>query len=295
MIKTEIKKICPQVKFNEPLAKYTSFRIGGPAEYFVELKNRSELVNLLKVARKYNLKVFPFGAGTNLLIKNKRVKGLVIKLNGEFKKIEISGEKVKVGGGVLLPKLIKLCAKNNLGGIEFLAGIPGTVGGALVMNAGNPEGGIGDLVERVEVMSPAGEIKTLQKKDLHFSYRSSNLPAGSFILSCLLKLKKSKKDVIMKIIKEQLRKRWEKQPRELSAGSIFKNPPGDYAGRLIEQAGLKGLESGDAYISEKHANFIINQGKAKAKDVLYLIKKTKETVRKKFGVQLELEIKILGN
>lgn len=294
MIKTEIEKICLQVKFNEPLAEYTSFRIGGPAEYFIEIENKNELVNLLKVARKYNLKVFPFGAGTNLLIKDKRVKGLVIKLNGEFKKIGISGEKVKVGAGVLLPQLIKQCARNNLGGMEFLAGIPGTVGGALVMNAGNPEEGIGDLVERVEVMSPAGEIKTLQKKDLHFSYRSSNLPAGSFILSCWLKLKKSKKDVIMKIIKEQLRKRWEKQPRGLSAGSIFKNPPGDYAGRLIEQAGLKGLKYGDAYISEKHANFIINRGKAKAKDALYLIRKIKSKVKEKFGVDLELEIKIVG-
>lgn len=307
-IKEEIKKICANVKFNEPLSKHTSFRIGGPAEYFVEVKKRSELVNLLKIAKKYNWKVFLLGAGTNLLVKDRRVKGLVIKLDGEFKKIEFSDKKVKTGAGVILPQLLKYCAENNLGGIEFLAGIPGTIGGALMMNAGGVNEGIGNLVDSVEVMKQNGKIQILRKKRLHFSYRRSNFPKGSLILSCWLRLKKSKKDTIIKIIKIQLRKRWEKQPRGYSAGSIFKNPPGDYAGgcrttaggcrttagRLIEQADLKGVKYGDAYISEKHGNFIINRGNAKAKDVLYLIRKIKKRVKKKFGVKLKLEIKIVG-
>ncbi len=295
MIKTEIKKICADVKFNEPLSKHTSLRIGGPAKYFVEVKKKSELVNLLKIAKKYNWKVFLLGAGTNLLVKDRRVKGLIIKLGGEFKKIKFSDKKVKVGAGVILPQLIKYCAENNLGGIEFLAGIPGTVGGALVMNAGNPKEGIGNLVDSVEIMKRNGKIQILKKKELHFSYRNSNFPVGSLILSCWLKLKNSKKDTIIKIIKIQLRKRWEKQPRGLSAGSVFKNPRGDYTGRLIEKADLKGVKYGDAYISEKHGNFIINRGNAKAKDVLYLIRKIKKRVKKKFGVKLKLEIKIVGN
>ena len=295
-IKEEIKKICPQVKFNEPLAKHTSFRIGGPAEYFVEVRNRSELVNLLRIAKKYNLDIFVIGAGTNLLVKDKGVKGSVVKLSGEFKKIDFSGEKVKIGGGVLLPQLIKLCAQNNLGGIEFLAGIPGTVGGALVTNAGNPEKGIGSLVNHVELMTYAGKTKIMDKKNLDFFYRGSNIPEDAFILSAKMSLKKTNKDIIKQRISKQLKKRWLTQPRKpYQAGSIFKNPPGDYAGRLIEQANLKGLKYGNAYVSEKHANFIINQGKAKAKEVIYLIRKIKDTVKKKFGIKLELEIRIIGN
>lgn len=301
MIKTEIKKICRDVKFNEPLAKHTSFRIGGPAEYFVEVKKRSELANLLKIAKKYNLKVFPLGAGTNLLVKDRGIRGLVIKLSGDFRKIQFKNHSVFVGAGVGLPRLLKVSAEHNLGGIEFLAGIPGTVGGALVMNAGNSKEGISNLVDSVEIMKQNGKIQILKKKKLHFSYRRSNFPKGSLILSCWLRLKKSKKKTIIKIVKKELKKRWEKQPRGYSAGSIFKNPRADYAGgcrttagRLIEEAGLKGVKYGDAYISKKHANFILNQGEAKAKDVLCLIRKIKNTVKEKFGVKLKLEIEIVG-
>jgi UDP-N-acetylmuramate dehydrogenase len=295
MIKTEIKKICPQVKFKELLAKHTSLRIGGPAEYFVEVANRNELANLLKIAKKYNSKVFLLGAGTNVLVKDRGIKGIVIRLLGDFRKIQFKNRSVFVGAGVGLFQLLKISAEHNLEGIEFLAGIPGTVGGALVMNAGNPKEGIGNLVDSVKIMKPNGKIQIFKKKDLHFSYRRSNFPKGSLILSCWLRLKKSKKETIIKVIKERLKERWGKQPRGYSAGSVFKNPPDDYAGRLIEKAGLKGVKYGDAYISEKHANFILNRGKAKAKDVLYLIRKIKNTVKNKFGVDLELEIKILGN
>lgn len=302
MIKTEIKKICKDVKFNESLAKHTSFRIGGPAEYFVEVANKSELANLLKIAKKYSLNIYLLGAGTNLLVKDRGIRGLVIRLLGDFRKIQFKNRLVFVGAGVGLPQLLKVSAEHNLGGIEFLAGIPGTVGGALVMNAGNPKEGIGDLVDSVEIMKPNGKIQILEKKDLHFSYRKSNFPKNSFLLSCWLRLKKSKKETIIKVVKERLKERWEKQPRGYSAGSVFKNPPADSAGScrttaggLIEKAGLKGVKYGGAYISEKHANFILNRGNAKAKDVLYLIRKIKNTVKNKFGVDLDLEIKIIGN
>jgi len=297
-IKEEIKKICKDVKFNEPLAKHTSFRIGGPAEYFVEVRNRSELANLLKIAKKYNLDILVIGAGTNLLVKDKGIKGLVIKLGGEFKSAESvdSAEKVKVGGGVLLPQLIKFCIQNNLGGIEFLAGIPGTVGGALVMNAGTHLGEIGNRVKKVEIMNFSGKTRVLERREINFSYRKSNLPDKSIILSAELSLRKENKNFIRKRISEQLKRRFLCQPIGFyGAGCIFKNPPGRHAGELIEKAGLKGLSYGGAYISEKHANFIINQGKAKAKEVIYLIRKIKDTVKKKFGIKLELEIRIIGN
>lgn len=294
-VKEEIKRICRDVKFDEPLSKHTSFRIGGPAKYFVEVRNRSELANLLKIAKKYNLNIFVIGAGTNLLVKDKGIKGLVIKLSGEFKKIDISGEKVKVGGGVLLPQLLKFCARNGLGGVEFLAGIPGTVGGAIMMNAGNPEIGIGNLVDRVEIMTRTGKEQFLKRKDLRFSYRRSSFPDGCIILSAELVLKKMPEDTIMKKVKQNIRKRREMQPTDpCQAGSIFKNPKNNFAGRLIELAGLKGLSHGDAYVSGKHANFIVNRGRAKARDVLYLIRKIKNIVKGKFGIELELEIKIVG-
>ncbi len=301
-LREEIRKIYPQVKFNEQLAKHTSLRIGGPAEYFVEIANKSELANLLKIAKRYNLEVFLLGAGTNLLVKDQGIRRLVIRLLGDFKKIELRDRSIFAGAGVGLPQLLKVSAEHNLGGMEFLAGIPGTVGGALVMNAGNPKEGIGKLVDSVEIMKSNGKIQILKKKDLHFSYRKSVFPKNSILLSCRLRLKKSKKETIIKVIRENSKERWEKQPRGYSAGSIFKNPPGDYAGgcgttagRLIEKAGLKGLRYGDAYISEKHANFILNRGKAKAKDILYLINKIKKRVKNKFGIDLELEIKIVGN
>jgi len=299
----EIKKICKDVKFDEPLAKHTSFKIGGPAEYFVEVGNRSELANLLRIVKKYNLSVFPLGAGTNVLVKDRGIRGLVIRLLGDFRKIRFKNHSVFVGAGVSLPQLLKVSAQHNLGGIEFLAGIPGTVGGALITNAGNPEKGIGDLVNRVEIMTYTGETKVLQKKDLKFIYRGSNLPENAFILSAEMDLKKSNKEIIKEKISEQLKKRWATQPREpYQAGSIFKNPPAESAGgcrttagRLIEKAGLKGVKYGGAYISEKHANFIINRGRAKAKDVIYLVRKIKDKVKEKFGINLELEIKIVGD
>lgn len=295
IIKEEIKKICKDVKFDEPLSKHTSFRIGGPAEYFVEVKNKSELVNLLKIARKYNLHIFLLGAGTNLLVKDLGIKGMVIRLLGDFKKIKFGNNSVSVGAGVNLPQLLKVSAQHNLGGMEFLAGIPGTVGGALVMNAGTHLGEIGDWVRRVEIMDLSGKTRVLERREINFFYRGSNLPENVFILSAEMDLKKIDKDVIEAKIKEKLKRRWATQPREpYQAGSIFKNPSGDYAGRLIEKAGLKGVKYGGAYISEKHGNFIINNGRAKAKDVIYLVRKIKRTVKEKFGIDLELEIKIIG-
>lgn len=294
-IREEIKKICKDVKFDEPLSKHTSFRIGGPAEYFVEVKNKSELVNLLKIARKYNLHIFLLGGGTNLLVKDRGIKGMVIKLLGDFKKIKFGNNSVSVGAGVNLPQLLKVSAQHNLGGMEFLAGIPGTVGGALVMNAGTHLGEIGDWVRRVEIMDLSGKTRVLGRREINFFYRGSNLPENVFILSAEMDLKKIDKDVIEAKIKEKLKRRWATQPREpYQAGSIFKNPSGDYAGRLIEKAGLKGVKYGGAYISEKHGNFIINNGRAKAKDVIYLVRKIKRTVKEKFGIDLELEIKIIG-
>lgn len=280
---------------NEPLKKHTSSRIGGPADYFCVPKSREELKEALRFVKERRLPVTVLGAGTNTLARDQGFGGLVIRLAGGLNWIKLKPGKVKVGAGVLLPRLIKTLARKSLGGLEFLAGIPGSLGGAVVMNAGAWGKEIGKYVEEVEILDREGNSKIISKRELGFGYRKSRLQGNPWIVTeVTLKLRKKKKKLIEKKIKEYLLKRKKTQPLGIpNCGSIFKNPKGDFAGRIIEEAGCKGMRIGDAQVSTKHANFIVNLGEAKAKEVIKLMARIQKAVSDKFKIQLEPEIKIM--
>jgi len=302
-----------QIKERIPLKGYTTFKIGGPARYFFVAKSKEDLKNGILWAKKKKLSFFILGAGSNVLFSDKGFNGLVIKLQNT--QYEIRNTNVIAGAGVPLQKLILEAAKKGLSGLENLAGIPGTLGGAIWGNAGAFGREIGDLAEEVKVLDVRGsklEVKKLKKEDCKFGYRNSIFKRRKnwIILEATLKLKKGNKKEIEEKIKEFLKLRKEKQPLELpSAGSVFKNVPIKKvpkkiqekfnekikngflpAGVLIEAVRLKGYQIGGAKISEKHANFIVNTGEAKAKDVLKLIELIKKRVKKKFKIELKEEI-----
>ena len=276
---------------NELLKKHTSFKIGGPADYFCIPKNLGELIEALRFAQERKMAVAIMGGGTNLLALDKGFRGLVIKLAGGLNWIRRRGRLVYVGAGVYLPHLLLTLAQKGLGGLEFLAGIPGTVGGAVIMNAGAWGKEIGKFVKSVKVLNANGEEKVLEKKELGFGYRQSALQAGRFILAeVVLRLRKSQPRIIKKKMQEFLAKRRKSQPLGIpNAGCIFKNPPGKFAGKILEEAGCKGMRVGDAQVSNKHANFIVNLGYARAHDVLKLMTKMQKAVK----IKLEPEIKIM--
>jgi len=301
-----IKKLGLAVKTNEPLAKYTTFKIGGPADFFVEVEEEEKLLNLIKLLKDLNLPYFILGGGSNLLVADEGFRGTIIKIqNSKFKiqkfdyvkdssGMDNSKFKIICGAGYLLGRLIEKTAKLGLTGLEFAAGIPGTVGGAVRGNAGAWGQAIGDKVKRVKVLTSRGEIKWIEASDCHFSYRQSQFKkTKEIILEVELELEKGNKKEIQEKISQNLAKRTT-QPKEPSAGCIFVNPKPLVAGELIDKCGLKGKRIGDAQISPKHANFIVNLGKAKAAEVIKLIKLIKEKVKEKFGVELEEEISFLG-
>lgn len=279
---------------DEPMSKHTTLGIGGPAEWYAEVDSLSHLDKVLRAARQKNLPVFFLGAGSNLLVSDRGIAGLVIRLHGEFESVRFNGQEVRAGAGTLLPSLIKQAAERGLGGAEPLVGVPGTVGGALVMNAGTRELEIGQIVKSVEVIRSNGELHLIAADQISFQYRSSSL-RNEIICFATLQLKPADKDDIIRTIQEFLSRRLQSQPiGTLNVGSIFKNPAGRYAAQLIEQAGLKGTKRGNAQISPKHANFIVNCGGASSEDVKGLIFEIQDAVYKKFGVRLEPEIKIVG-
>ncbi|MFH1367526.1 MAG: UDP-N-acetylmuramate dehydrogenase [Elusimicrobiota bacterium] len=284
-----------RLRMNEPLSKHATLRIGGPASYFAEVYDTKELKKLLNIAVSHKLPFMIIGAGSNMLIGDKGYSGLVVKFTGAFCDFEFKKHILRAGAGVRLPVLVSKCMENGLAGMEALAGIPGTIGGALVSNAGTKNGWIGDIVKSVEILDKNGSGRVLKKKDLEFRYRGSNLE-GKIILGAEFSLKKGKKNDILKKINDLLIKRAATQPLDAwSVGSIFKNPENDSAGRLIEAAGLKGLRFGGAKVSEKHANFIVNFENATASDMRNLISTVRHKVFEKSGVNLELEIKIIGD
>ena len=290
----ELRSACKSFKPNEPLSKHTSLAIGGPAEYYVDVSTREELIALRKVVQKNPLPVFFIGAGSNLLVSDKGIKGLVIHLQGDFRQAVIEGTQVKVGAGAFLPTLVKQCAEKGLSGIESLIGVPGTVGGGLMMNAGTREGVLGDVVESVDVLDENARARSIDQESLGFKYRASAL-AGAWILSTTLGLKAAERSFIMARIDELLQYRAKTQPLGTSnCGSVFKNPDGSAAAQLVEKAGLKGVRCGGAHVSERHANFIINDRQAKAQDVRQLMQQIQDKVFEKFGVRLEPEIKMAG-
>ncbi len=281
------------ISISEPLGRFTTFRIGGPADYYLEPKDREDLINLIKYLKEIKYPYILIGNGSNVLISDEGIRGAAINLEFGFNKIEVSKNKVYAEAGIRLSKLVDVCLEHSLVGMENLAGIPGTLGGAILMNAGAYGGEISDFIKKVEVLDGT-EIKFLKKDECGFAYRKSNLE-GKIILSAEFVLKTGDKEQAKQRRKELILKRNQTQPVEIpNAGSIFKNPPNDFAARLIEEAGLKGLSIGGAKISEKHSNFIVNFNNASAKDVIELMRIIRKTVHQKFGVLLEPEIKMIG-
>lgn len=298
IIKNECKKIRIDsiIKYDEPLKNHTSIRIGGPADVFCSPGNIEDLKKVISISKEYNIPFWVLGNGTNLLILDNGIRGLVINLNKGFKKTIFSDKIVKVGAGVSLVYLSKIALNRELSGLEFACNIPGTLGGAIINNAGFKGNFIAGVVQNVTFLTGENKIERTSKSNLNFNYRESNLKGKSvIILEATLQLKKGNKEEIESKIKENIKIRETKQPlHKLNAGSIFKNPPGYYAGELIEKVGAKGLSRGKAEVSTRHANFIINNGGASARDILYLIEEIEKRVKKNFGIKLEREIEILG-
>lgn len=274
---------------DEPLKKHTTFRIGGPAENFIVPENIEELRGVIL---KSNGKFIVLGMGSNMIFPDKKIKAAIINTS-KINHCIVDGTSVTAGAGLPLSKLLKITAEKGLSGLEFLAGIPGTVGGAVKGNAGAWRQSIGQIVEFVKVFTNKGVSR---KCPFSFSYRKSNIKGVIYEVG--LKLKKKKPSLVKKSIKKYLAERRKRQPSGPSAGSVFINPvaagENKYtAGQLIEMAGLKGLRIGEAMVSKKHANFIVNMGKATSSDVKKLIKKIQKTVKKKFGIVLEAEIRVL--
>lgn len=285
-----------KVVFGEPLCYHTYFRIGGPAEVMAYPAGPDDLKALLKVAREEAIPVLILGGGSNMLVLDGGVKGLVINLSRTFLELSASGERIRCGAGVRTSRLLALSAKTGLSGLEGLTGVPGTVGGAIRGNAGTPLGAIVDHLEWVRLVDGSGEERFLSREELGIAYRRTELPAGAVIVEAAFTLRRGNAAEIRGTISKLLVRRNLTQPVEVrSAGCIFKNPPRDFAGRLVEQAGLKGLRRGRAQISEKHGNFIVNLGGAMAADVLWLVERARAEVTAKTGVALELEIQIVGS
>jgi len=281
------------VRFHEPMRLHTSFRIGGPADAYIEPEDEATLCRLMAQARKAKVPVFVMG-GTNLLVRDGGIRGIVVRLTRLDRIEEHQGGLLYVEGGVGMPRLLKYALQRKLAGLEFAAGIPGTLAGSVVMNAGTRTGEMQDVVERVRMVTPAGEIRELSAEEVGFEYRRTRLPRG-IVAGAWLRLRWDPKSRMDVAIKESLRRRKATQPLALpNAGCVFKNPGGDPAGLLIEAVGLKGAQIGDAQVSTLHANFIVNRGRATARDVLSLIRKVGQTVEEKAGVTLQLEVKIVG-
>ena len=293
-----LMKKFPEISFqNESLRKHSSFGIGGEAKVFMLPKNEKELIQILQYVNKENINVFFSGSGSNILYSDDGFDGLIISLKNAFKNLQISDDgQILAGAGVILVKMVSKAIKKNIEGLESLAGVPGTLGGALFMNAGAYGAEISNYFISAKFLDPDGNTKIIRNRDVSFSYRSSSFPKKHILIEANFKCNVGKKENIIDNRNKFSNSRKNSQPLQYrSAGSIFKNPSDNYAaGYLIEKAGLKGMVKGNAMISDKHANFIINLGGASSNDIIYLIDKVREKVFKKFNVNLELEIKLVG-
>ena len=285
-----------QIYLNEPMSKHTSFKIGGPADIFVKPKNVDELKNIIKIAKQNSIEITVIGNGSNLLVKDGGIRGIVIK--PDFKEIEfLDNNKVKVGAGVLLSKVANESYKKGLSGLEFASGIPGCIGGAIRMNAGAYGSEFKDIVISSKYLDENLNICEINNQEHEFKYRHSRFceNKNNIIISTVLQLKEANKEEIKSKMDENNNSRREKQPINYpSAGSTFKRGDGYITAQLIDKCGLKGYNVGDACVSDKHAGFIINKGNATAQEVLELIDIVKKKVHEKFNVDIELEIEVLG-
>ena len=285
-----------QVLTEEPMKKHTTFRIGGPADFLVLPQTLQEIAEVTALCRKEGQPWYVIGNGSNLLVGDKGVRGVVIQLLRNFNEIEVRGEEIHVQAGAVNAAVARLALDAGLTGFEFAAGIPGTTGGAVVMNAGAYGGEMKDILKEVTVLDEDGRVRTLAAEELELGYRTSIIARkGYIVLDICMKLEKGDPEAIRTRMDELREKRVTKQPLEYpSAGSTFKRPEGYFAGKLIMDAGLRGFSVGGAQISEKHCGFVINKGDATAEDVVNLMEETKKIVMEKFGVVLEPEVKRLG-
>ncbi|WP_027340601.1 UDP-N-acetylmuramate dehydrogenase [Halonatronum saccharophilum] len=296
-IKEKLKEqVSLDIRFDEPLKKHTTFKIGGPADIFITPNNISELQKSLKLIKDFKLPLFILGKGSNIIVSDKGVRGIVLNTEN-LNKIWIEGEDIISETGILLADVAQKSLEASLTGLEFASGIPGSLGGAIYMNAGAYGGMIKDVIKEAKCLDYEGNEITLSKNQLKLSYRHSILQEEPLIATQVrIGLKKGDAKEIKAKIDDLTDKRWTKQPMEMpSAGSIFKRPEGYYASALIDEAGLKGLKVGDAQVSKKHAGFIVNLGNATAEDVCNLIKKVQNIIYKEKRVKLEVEPRFIGD
>ena len=281
---------------NEDMSRHTTFRIGGPADCLVQPESAEELREILRICKEENVPYFILGNGSNLLVSDSGYRGLIIQLFRNMSGIEISGDIITAQTGSLLTQIASAAAGAELTGFEFASGIPGTLGGACVMNAGAYGGEMKDVLISVTAMNPEGRIYTIDRDDLDLGYRHSALMDGGYIvLSARMKLSHGEPEQIKTVMEDLRQRRVTKQPLDLpSAGSTFKRPTGYFAGKLIQDAGLRGYSVGGAQVSEKHCGFVVNTGGATAEDVFGLIRHVQAEVKREFGVDLQTEVRFLG-
>jgi UDP-N-acetylmuramate dehydrogenase len=289
-----------KVKSNEPLARYTSMKIGGPADYFIEAGDDAALRQVLALLRRHSTALCLLGNGSNVLISDRGVRGAVVHLAGNFKRVEWradeSGVWANVGAAYAVAQLAREATRRGYGGLEFAEGIPGTMGGALVMNAGAYGSEFEKIVDQVEGVTQESGSARFTRTQMNFTYRDANLPPGMVVTRVRLRLHREEAAQVSTKLRELVTRRKSSQPSGYpNSGSMFRNPPGDFAGRLIEAAGLKGQRIGQAQISERHANFIVNLGGARADDVRQLMDLAGTEVKRRFGIELVAEVKYVGD
>ena len=299
MIKNIIKKIKNNSSslclVDEPLKKHTTYGIGGPADLMVFPNNKEDLIRVIEIINENNMQLTILGSGSNILVSDNGIRGVVISLKKSLKEVNVNENILYAECGAMLGKIVRLAVRNNLIGLENLNGVPGTLGGALIMNAGAWGGEISENLVNVELINSKNELKKVPKKDINFSYRKSSFDKNDILLSAEFNLKKAEKNLIKENFSKAQSGRTSSQPLDKrSAGSLFKNPRNNSAGKLLDNAGLKGFSIGGAKISEKHANFFINDGNASSSEMLQLIKKAHKEVKKQFDIDLSLEVKLIG-
>ena len=297
------------VRFEEPMSRHTSFRVGGPAEALIRPRSKHDLVRLIRWAAEKGIACMPLGAGSNILVRENGIKGIVVALDNCLTSIvendpTAAAPQITAGAGAKLAGLCSYALKQGFKGLNFAIGIPGTIGGGIRVNAGTQAGCMADVIESINLLMPQGALRNVAKRDLFFSYRQLDWPGDEafetsgdpIILEAVLRLERGDKQALKKEAEQLMQQRKHEQPwTDASAGCIFKNPgQGQSAGQLIDRAGLKGKAVGDAAVSTRHANFIINKGRATADDVLALIDLVRSTVRRRHQIQLETEVRIVG-
>ena len=283
------------IKIDEKLSSYVNFKVGGPADILLIPKSKEQVIKSVEVCKENKIPFYLIGNGSNILVRDGGFRGVVISLK-EVNTIIVDGDKIEAECGAMLKAVSDKAMENSLTGFEFACGIPGTIGGAVFMNAGAYDGEIAHVIESAEIIDEECNIVRLSNKDLDFGYRSSIvMKKGSTVLSAVFKLEKGQVKTIKELVDDLTNKRESKQPLEYpSAGSTFKRPTGYFAGKLIQDAGLKGYSIGGAAVSEKHSGFVINKGNATAKDITDLIKYIQDEVKRQFGVELHPEVRIIG-